>query len=205
MDLTKNRKKIKELYQPSKDEFTLVDVPKLSFAMIDAKGSPDHLAGAKATKALFTAIHPIRMEARKRMGKSFVEAPLEMLYWADDMRALATGKKEDWKWRAMIVLPAWTDEAMFSAALEKAFDNISKIPDTLRMETFEEGTCVQIMHIGTADEVPALLEKLYKEFIPQQDLEPMGAYHEIYLDDWARTAPEKSKIILRQPVRPQQR
>ena len=119
MDLTKDRKKLKELYQPGRKDFTFVDVPALPFAMIDAEGPLDHGIGARATKALFTAIYPIRTEARKRMGKAFVDAPLEMLYWADEMRDLAMGKKENWNWRAMIVLPAWTDDEMFMSAVKK--------------------------------------------------------------------------------------
>nr|WP_321360401.1 GyrI-like domain-containing protein [uncultured Hyphomonas sp.] len=202
MDLTKDRKKLKELYQPGQTSFSIVDVPALPFAMIDAEGSPDHGGGAKAVKTLFTAIHPIRTEARKRLGKAFVEPPLEMLFWADDMRDLVAGKKESWKWRAMITLPAWTDEKMFAAAVETAREYMESVPASLRMETFEEGRSVQIMHVGKAGEIPALLEKLYTEFLPGNDLSPVGAYHEIYLDDWARTAPEKRKIILRQPVIP---
>lgn len=201
MDLTKDRKTLKDLYQPSRTDFSLIDVPALPFAMIDADGSPDHGAGAEAAKALFTAIYPIRTEARKRMGRRFVDAPLEMLFWADDMNDLSAGNKENWKWRAMVTLPAWTDDEMFSAAVESASEHMEAVPSSLRMETFEEGRCVQIMHVGKADDVPGLLERLYQDFLPQNQLAPRGAYHEIYLEDWSRTAPEKRKIILRQPVR----
>lgn len=202
MDLTKDRKTLKALYQPSRTAFSIVDVPALPFAMIDAQGSPDHGVGEKAVKALFTSIYPIRTEARKRMGKSFVDAPLEMLFWANDMNDLAAGKKQNWKWRAMITLPAGTDEEVFSAAVETAAKHMEEVPSSLRMETFEEGKSVQIMHVGTADQIPTLLEKLYKDFLPKNNLAPVGAYHEIYLDDWSRIAPEKRKIILRQPVHP---
>ncbi|MEE9330455.1 MAG: GyrI-like domain-containing protein [Parvularculaceae bacterium] len=202
MDLTKDRKTLKELYQPSRAAFSLVDVPALPFAMIDAEGSPDHGAGANVVKALFSAIYPIRTEARKRMGKSFVDAPLEMLFWADDMKDIAAGNRENWNWRAMITLPAWTDEEMFATAIETAAEHMEEVPTSLRMETLEEGRSVQIMHVGTADEIPALLEKLYQDFLPENQLAPTGAYHEIYLEDWSRTAPERRKIILRQPVQP---
>jgi hypothetical protein len=58
------------------------------------------------------------------------------------------------------------------------------------------------MHVGQAQDIPTLLERLYTQFLPRNNLEPIGAYHEIYLDDWSRTPPEQRKIILRQPVRP---
>ncbi len=202
MDLTKNRKKLMELYQPGTEEFTLVDVPELPFAMIDGEGSPDHDAVADAVKSLFTAIYPIRREARERMGKAFVEPPVEVLYWADDMRDLAAGKKGNWKWRALITLPVWADEEMFSNAVAQTKGQMDEVPNTLRMETFSEGQCAQIMHVGQAQDIPALSERLYKQILPQNNLEPAGAYHEIYLDDWSRTSPERRKMILRQPVRP---
>ncbi|MCU7936642.1 MAG: GyrI-like domain-containing protein [Candidatus Thiodiazotropha sp. (ex Dulcina madagascariensis)] len=202
MDLTKDRKKLMELYRPGMEEFTLVEVPELPFAVVDGQGSPDHDAGAKAIKYLFTAIYPIRREARERMGKTLIEPPLEMLYWADDMCDLAAGNKENWKWRAMITLPVWADGNMFANAVAQAKKQMDEVANSLRMESFSEGRCAQIMHVGRAQAIPALLERLYTQFLPQNNLEPDGAYHEIYLDDWNRTAPERRKLILRQPVRP---
>lgn len=202
MDLTKDRAKLKELYMPGTQDFVLVDVPELPFATIDGQGPPETGAGAHAIKCLFTAIQPIRREARSRMGKSFVDAPVEMLYRADDMRDLATGNKDRWLWRAMITVPSFTDEAMFSDAVARAREQLGDLPDTLRMESFEEGRCAQIMHVGPAQDVPTLLERLYTRFLPQNRLAPAGAYHEIYLDDWSRAAPERRRMVLRQPVRP---
>jgi len=201
VDLTKDRNKLLELYRPGTEEFSLVDVPKLPFAMIDGEGSPDEGVD-KAIKILFMAIHPIRRQARQRMGKSFVEAPVEMLYWANNMRDLFDGNKETWKWRAMITLPAWTGKEMFASAVAAACNQMDDLPKTLRMETFEEGLCAQIMHVGSPHKLPRLLERLYRHFLPEQNLEPAGPYHEIYLDDWSRTAPERRKVILRQPVAP---
>lgn len=74
MDLTADRAKLKQLYMPGTEDFVLVDVPELPFAMIDGHGDPEQGAGAQATKCLFTTIQPIRREARAHMGKAFVEA-----------------------------------------------------------------------------------------------------------------------------------
>lgn len=202
MDLTQDRKKLKELYQPPVDEFTLVDVPELPFAVIDGKGPPDRNACERVVKDLFTVIYPIRRTARERMGRTFVEAPLEMLYWADDSRDLVAGRKEHWKWRAMITLPVWTDAAMFSSAVAQAQKQAAIDPSAPRLELFHEGRCAQILLVGQEGEVPALLTRLYSEFLPKKGLEPTGAYHEIYLDDWNRVWPRARKIILRQAVRP---
>ena len=203
MDLTKDRKKLMELYRPDTDQFTLVDVPELPFAMLDGTGTPDDGAPAAAIKCLYTAIYTIRREARARMGKAFVEPPVEMLYWADDMADLVSGNKDKWKWRVMIPLPAWTDSELFARSVAEAEKQLGKPLGGLRMELFEEGCCAQIMHVGQACDIPGLLKELYTEFLPRNGLKPSGAYHEIYLDDWSRTAPEQRKLILRQPVRRQ--
>jgi hypothetical protein len=83
-----------------------------------------------------------------------------------------------------------------------AEEKAQKMLGNLRMETFREGQCAQIMSVGAPEEVPGLLERLYTRFLPENHLEPTGAYHEIYLDDWSRTGSECSKVILRQPVNP---
>lgn len=194
MDLTKDRKKLKELYLPGTENFVLVDVPDLFYAVIDGEGSPEEEGDSAVIQHLFKSIYPIRREARKRMGKSFVEPPPEMLYWADDMRDLPLGNKERWKWKAMVVLPDWADESQFSVEDGNA-------APTVRAERFKEGLCAQIMHVGGSQGIPTLLERLYTQYLPQQSLVPAGAYHEIYLDDWHRVAPEKRRTVLRQPVR----
>ncbi len=200
LDLTKDRAKLLELYQPGTETFVIVDVPELPFAVIAGNGPPDLDVG-DAIKTLFTAIYPIRRRARELMGKHFVEPPPEILYWADDMHDLATGKKENWKWKVMVTLPVWIDEQAFSESLKGAQKHLGEISETLTLEMFAEGRCAQIMHIGEHEKIPEILTMLYNDFLPKNGLEPNGPYHEIYLDDWSRIAPQKRKIILRQPVR----
>ena len=204
VDLTFDRAKLKELYKPGAQDFVQVDVPRLPFATIDGHGNPD-TQSAPAIKALFTAIHPIRKDARAKLGKQFVEPPLEMLYWAEDMQALVKGDKDQWFWKAMVVLPIWIDEDALSRAVAMVSEQIGSLPFKVQHEYRTEGLCAQIMHKGKTEDVPALLDRLYRDYLPNQDLEPAGPYHEIYLDDWSRTPPEKRTIILRQPVRPQVR
>lgn len=201
IDLLDDRKKLLELYSPETREFSLVDVPELPFAAIDGEGAPD-TGAASAIKTLFQAIQPIRMETRARMGKAFVEPPVEMLYWADDPADLVHGRRKRWKWRAMVTLPAWIDAAALDRSITEAREHMDAVPASLRFERFAEGLCAQIMHVGPTNDVPALLQRLHSGFLPDRSLEPVGAYHEIYLDDWNRVAPERRKLILRQPVRP---
>jgi len=77
--------RLKELYLPPVNDFVLVDVPNMRFVCIDGRGAADRSALDHAVKWLFTVIYPIKRIARERMGKNFVEPPLEGLWWADDM------------------------------------------------------------------------------------------------------------------------
>jgi hypothetical protein len=72
--------------------------------------------------------------------------------------------------------------------------------DRVRLESFHEGTTAQIMYFGPfADEGPTI-ERIH-EFIHTCGKRLCGKHHEIYLSDPRRTAPEKLKTIIRQPMR----
>ena len=109
------RRQLEQLYLPPADDFTMVDVPDMPFFMLDGEGAQDRGPLEKAVQWLFTVIHPIKQEARKRMGRSFVEPPLECLWWADDMADFAAGRKDKLRWRMMIPGPGWATGAVDGA------------------------------------------------------------------------------------------
>jgi hypothetical protein len=202
---TISRKRLIELYLPPDNEFVMVDVPEMKFVMIDGEGSPENEAHAIALKWLFAAVYPIRRIARQRMGKNFVEPPLEGLWWTDDMADFVAGNKDKLKWRMMIPGPDWADgETVFQEAVKEAAQRLGEPPGTLRLDTYAEGKSVQIMHTGPYNEhaARAILTRLHGEFLVSRNLAPNGPHHEIYLTDPERTAPENMKTVLRQPVRP---
>ncbi|MCX7418327.1 MAG: GyrI-like domain-containing protein [Planctomycetia bacterium] len=196
-----SKEKIKELYQPSAADFSMVDVPDLQFVMIDGEGDPGGELFQHLTRWIFAVVHPIRLIARKRMGKDFVEPPLECLWWSDDMNDFIAGKKDKWKWRLMIVTADWLEEEMFEQAVNEASKKLGEVPRTLRLERFAEGKSVQIMHVGPPGSQATPIGRLHEEFLPTNNLIPNGYHHEIYLNDARRVAPEKLRTVLRQPVR----
>ncbi|WP_306024506.1 GyrI-like domain-containing protein [Oceaniradius stylonematis] len=127
--------------------------------------------------------------------------PLEGLWWAEDMDAFTAGDKDKWSWTAMIMQPDWITDAMFAAAVDKARGKLGDPPESLRLEIFDEGLSVQIMHIGPYDAEGPTIARLHQQFIPQNGLTENGHHHEIYLSDPRRVAPEKLKTIIRQPVK----
>ncbi|MEU0551628.1 GyrI-like domain-containing protein [Micromonospora sp. NPDC005979] len=72
--------------------------------------------------------------------------------------------------------------------------------DDVRFQTLREGRCVQTLHVGSFDDEAAVLTQLHHAFIPSKGLRMAGRHHEIHLSDFRRTAPEKQRTILRQPV-----
>lgn len=201
MKETAERRRLKELYLPPQDRFVVIEVPDMRFLMIDGEGKPGVEAYRAAMQWIFAAVYPIRRIARERMGKNFVEPPLEALYWADCAEDFIAARTDKWKWRVMIIMPEWLDTAMFENAVAQAAKRLGETPASLRVETYHEGKSVQIMHVGPPQEMTAVLTRLHGEFLPANKLTPNGYHHEIYLTDPARVAPEKSKIVLRQPVR----
>jgi hypothetical protein len=200
MSALDDRRRLEELYLPSADDFVLVDVPDLQFVMIDGEGDPGGDAFTRATRWLFAVIYPMKRVAKERMGKSFVEPPLEGLWWADDMNDFIAGNRDKLRWRLMIVTADWVDKEMFDQAVVNATERLGEPPSSLRLERFAEGMSVQIMHVGPNSEEPATLVRLHNEFLPAHHLFPNGHHHEIYLTDPNRVAPEKLRTVLRQPV-----
>ena len=69
---------------------------------------------------------------------------------------------------------------------------------------YDEGLCVQCMHVGSYDTEPETLEQMdafAREQGYETDFRGHRRHHEIYLSDPRRTAPEKLKTVLRHPVR----
>ncbi len=145
--MTQDRTILRKLYAPPAGRFVMVDVPELPFAIVDGEGPPLQSSIEVAVKALYTAIYAIRCEARERMGRSFVQAPVELLYWADDMRDLAAGNREKWHWRVQITLPVWTDAQSLKDSSAKMRHELGDIP-AARWEVLAEGKCVQLLHVG---------------------------------------------------------
>jgi hypothetical protein len=200
MNVEDFHKRLKELYLPPPGQFTLVDVPEISFLVIDGKGDPRNQA-ADAVKWLYSVVHLIKPLVKKRMGKNFVEPPLECLCWAKREKDFVSRNRDKLLWRMMVVfIEEWIPDATLSDAIVKVERKLGPAPKTLRLETMNEGKSVQIMHIGDYEGVAKVCDELYAKFLPQNDLRPKGYYHEIYLNDPARTAPDKRKIVIRQPV-----
>ena len=160
------RKTFKHLYQPSARKVEVVDVPELSFLMVDGrieKGrSPgDSPAFLEAVQALFGASYTLKFQSklRKQDAVDYPVMALEALWWVEDGQ-FELSKPDNWSWRAMMMQPEHITQEMVAVALEQLHrKKPSPGLDRLRLERFREGLCVQTMHIGPYSEEPATVEK----------------------------------------------
>ena len=198
LDLKKSRK---VLFSAPRNRFVPIDVPPVSYLMADGHGDPNRAPEYRAAvESLYATAYTIKF-LYKADGRDFVVAPLEGLWSARDPESFIARRKDEWDWTMMIMMPDFVDEASFQQARGRAAEKLGAISESLRLETLEEGLCLQALHIGSYDEEGPLLAKLHKEIMPAERYEFAGRHHEIYLGDPRRTAPEKLKTLLRQPVR----
>jgi len=192
----------KALYAPPAGRFVEVEVPPLTYLMVDGTGDPNTANSYQAAvEWLYSVSYPLKFASKKELGRDYAVMPLEGLWWADDMSTFLTRDKAKWSWTMMILQPDWITREMVDAATEKASEKLGTRPASLRLESLEEGLSVQTLHIGSYDDEGPVLARLHDEYLPRHGLVETGHHHEIYLGDPRRTAPERLRTILRQPVR----
>ncbi len=196
------KKELKHLYSPSAKEMSIVDVPEMKFLQIDGQGDPNTSREyQEAIETLYTVAYQLKFMVKKRDPElDYVVPPLEGLWWVEDMADFSTGNKDAWQWTAMIYQPDHVTRELFEEAVAQVREkkNPTALP-LLRFEPYHEGLSVQIMYIGPyADEGPTI-ERLHA-FAKEKGYKLRGKHHEIYLGDPRRTAPEKLKTVIRQPV-----
>lgn len=195
------KKTLKPLYVPSAKDFVLVNVPTMNFIKVDGAGPPGNQAYTDACGWLYPISYGLKFMSKITLEQDYVVPPLEGLWWANDMTAYTDDRRDEWLWTLMIMVPDWITNDMYAQALETAATKLGSPPATLRLEAFAEGKSVQILHIGPFSEEGPTLARLHNEYMPAQGLDWNGNHHEIYLSDSRRTAPEKLKTVLRQPVK----
>lgn len=196
------KKQWKELYGAKAGSIAAVNVFPLRYLMVDGAGDPNtSKAFGEAIEALYSLSYTLKFTLKKSpRAIDYGVMPLEGLWWADDPRVFHAVDKSQWKWTAMILQP----DVIVTAEVDAAFDQVRKKKnpaalDRVRFETLEEGTAAQVLYRGPfADEGPTI-QRMH-DFIHAAGKELCGKHHEIYLSDPRRTAPEKLRTIIRQPM-----
>jgi hypothetical protein len=205
------KKQFKHLYAPSARKVEIVQVPQLQFAMIDGaieKGSEPGNSPlfAEATQALYGISYTLKFMLKKRKTNA-IDYPvmaLEGLWWVEDGQFDIT-VKDNWFYTLMIMQPDVITTDIFEDGLEQVRKKRGDSPalSKLRLANFEEGLCVQVMHIGPYATEPATIERM-RAFAQENGYRDLvgsgGKHHEIYLGDPRKADPAKLKTVLRHPV-----
>lgn len=200
------KKQLKDFYQPSAKIVQEVTLPRFKFVMIDgaveAGHGPSTSPGfAENTEAIYGLAYTLKFAFKKRKEEP-VDYPvmaLEGLWWVEDGE-FDIRKPDNWKYTLMILLPDLITPADFADGLAQLRKKKpSPAIERLRLEEFEEGRAIQMMHVGPYSTEPATIERMHA-FAAQRGYRVRGKHHEIYLGDPRRAQPEKLNTILRHPV-----
>jgi hypothetical protein len=178
----------------------LVELPVVTCLEVDGTGAPGEPAFTNAIRALYGLSYAIHFDLKQRVRINRRVMPLEALWWGANEGPFDAHDPESWHWTLMIPQPAEVTSLDFEAArdeLERRHPEIDAAG--VRLADFAEGLAAQVLHVGPyAAEAPTI--SLLHEFIRDSGLIPVGRHHEIYLGDPRRSAPERLRTLIRQPV-----
>ena len=203
------KKEYKEFYMP-KNKPGIITVPSMNYIAVRGQGDPNLEDGEykQAIGMLYGIAYTIKMSKKGDHQIDgyfdFVVPLLEGFWWQDGVAGVDYGHKENFKWISVIRLPDFVTKKDVDWAVEEATQKKKQDFSKVEFLTYDEGLCVQCMHIGSYDDEPATVA-LMDEFMEQQgctlDISDQRFHHEIYLSDARKVAPEKLKTVIRHPIR----
>ena len=202
------KKEYREFYLP-KDTPGIVTVPPMNYLAVRGRGDPNREDGdyQRAIGLLYGVAYAIKMSPKsdRRIDGFFdyVVPPLEG-FWQQDGDGIDYARKEDFRWISVIRLPDFVTRADFAWAVEAAEKKKKADFSAVEFLTYDEGLCVQCMHLGPYDDEPATVARMHRYAEAQgyaPDLTDRRLHHEIYLSDARKVAPEKRKTVIRHPIR----
>lgn len=203
------KKEFREFYMP-KNKPGIVTVPSMNFIAVRGQGDPNEEGGEykQSIELLYSIAYTIKMSKKgSRVIDGYfdyVVPPLEGLWWQDGVSGIDYAHKESFRWISMIRLPDFVTRADLEWAVDEATRKKKLDFSKVELFTYDEGLCVQCMHIGAYDDEPKT-EALMHEYMESQgyalDITKSRLHHEIYLSDARKVSPEKLKTIIRHPIR----
>ena len=207
------KKEYKEFYMP-KDRPAIVTVPSMNYIAVRGKGDPNQEDGEykQAIGLLYGIAFTIKMSKKGDHQIEgyfdYVVPPLEGFWWQDGVEGVDYAHKETFNWISVIRLPDFVTREDFEWAISEATKKKKEDFSKVEFFTYEEGLCVQCMHLGPYDDEPATVEMMHAYMTEQGyelDITSDRLHHEIYLSDARKVAPEKLKTVIRHPVKQSQK
>ena len=203
------KKEYKEFYMP-KNTPNIVEIPKMNYLAVRGKGNPNDKNGdyQKSLSLLYTIAFTIKMSYKgehKIDGYfEYVVPPLEGFWWQDGISGIDYAHKENYQWISIIRLPDFVKKEDFDWAIEEATKKKKQDFSKVEFLTYDEGTCVQCMHLGSYDDEQStvnLMDEYIKENNYEPDITDSRYHHEIYLSDPRRCKIDKLKTVIRHPIK----
>lgn len=203
------KKEYKEFYMP-KNKPSIVEIPPMNYIAVRGQGDPN-VEGSEYKESislLYGIAYTIKMSKKGDHQIEgyfdYVVTPLEGFWWQDGVQGIDYAHKEAFRFISVIRLPDFVTRKDFDWAIEEAGRKKGMDYSKVAFFPYEEGLCVQCMHIGPYDDEPATVQMMH-EYMTKQgyalDITKDRFHHEIYLSDARRTAPERLKTVIRHPVK----
>jgi hypothetical protein len=191
---------LRRLASARRDRVRFVDVPEKRYLAVEGTEPPGGEGFQHAIQTLYRTAYPLHFTLRGRGIRGHRIGMLEGLYCMTPEELLAdaptdAARRIDWRWRLILAVPDEATDAEIDAAIRTAGGEAVG----LRVERWAEGPSAQILHVGPYDAEAPTIRRLH-EAITAAGLRARGAHHEIYLSDPGRTAPDRVRTVLRQPV-----
>lgn len=203
------KKEFKEFYQP-KTKPSIITVPKMNYLAVRGTGDPNQEDSAykESIELLYGVAYTLKMSHKtdyKIEGFfDYVVPPLEGFWWQEDREGVDYGHKEQFSFISVIRLPDFVTKDNVDWAISQASKKKKRDFSKVEFFTYDEGLCVQCMHIGPYNDEPKTVEAMH-QFMEEEgyvlDITLERMHHEIYLGDVRKTTPEKLKTVLRHPIK----
>ena len=203
------KKEYKEFYMP-KNKPSIVEIPKMNYIAVRGKGNPNDEEGEykKTIGLLYGIAFTIKMSYKgthKIDGYfEYVVPPLEGFWWQDGRVGIDYNQKEELNFISIIRLPDFVTKKDFDWAIEEATKKKKQNFSKVEFLTYDEGICVQCMHVGSYDNEPATVELMHKYMEENGyvlDITDKRFHHEIYLSDPRKCDENKLKTVIRHPIK----
>ena len=203
------KKEYKEFYMP-KNKPGIVTVPSMNYIAVRGQGNPNIEDGEykQAIGLLYGIAFTIKMSKKGNHQIEgyfdYVVPPLEGFWWQDGVDGIDYAHKENFKWISVIRLPDFVTKKDFDWAIEEATKKKKQNFSRVEFLTYDEGVCVQCMHLGPYDDEPITIDLMH-QFAEENgyklDITDKRRHHEIYLSDPRKCDVSKLKTVIRHPIK----
>lgn len=197
------------MYKP-KAKPSIINVEKANFIAVRGVGDPNE--GNSEYKQSISLLYPIAYAIK--MSKKgdhkidgyfdFVVPPLEGFWWQEGIKGVDYANKDSFNFISLIRMPDFVTKEVFEWAIEEMTRKKKEDFSKVEFFTYDEGLCVQCMHIGPYDNEPITVEAMHEYMIKQGyelDITDKRFHHEVYISDVRKISPEKLKTVLRHPIK----